>query len=224
MTLFSPPIPRDYRVTIEFRSGGECFAAETYAVRAIGAFDAERLGRARAALSAFCNEQVPELDLLAHVADDPPPEPDGDPTPSSPGRLEAACPRCLSTDIVRDACVRWHEMEQRWVLASVHDFDTCQRCGAGGDALAIWLALPVDADVPGVSGAPPDPADYRAAVRGLSGAMGQAFRLHRIDGLSYPEIARTLGISSRKVEKLIGEALAHIIRSLDGAHREQPEA
>ena len=42
----------------------------------------------------------------------------------------------------------------------------------------------------------------------LSTKCGQAFRLHRVDGLTYPEIAAAMGVSVKMVEKHISKALA----------------
>ena len=56
---------------------------------------------------------------------------------------------------------------------------------------------------------------YRAIVASLPPRMGQVFVLHRIDGLSYREIALRLDISVRTVEWHIAEAIVRIGRELD---------
>jgi RNA polymerase sigma-70 factor (ECF subfamily) len=66
--------------------------------------------------------------------------------------------------------------------------------------------------------APSDPADaaartaeldtaMRAAVGGLPDDVRETFQMSRVDGLTYAEIARTLGISVKTVEARMGRAL-----------------
>ncbi|TPG37983.1 sigma-70 family RNA polymerase sigma factor [Sphingomonas koreensis] len=57
---------------------------------------------------------------------------------------------------------------------------------------------------------------YREAVRGLTPRTREVFLLHRVDELTYPEIARQLGISVSTVEYHMIRALVH----LDGALRQ----
>jgi RNA polymerase sigma factor (sigma-70 family) len=49
---------------------------------------------------------------------------------------------------------------------------------------------------------------FRRTFESLSPRCCLAFKLSRIDGLSYPEIARTMGITVKMVEKHISRALA----------------
>ena len=56
---------------------------------------------------------------------------------------------------------------------------------------------------------------YRAAVAALPERRRQVFLLHRVDGLSYKEIAARLGISHRTVEWHVAEAILGIGRDLD---------
>lgn len=57
---------------------------------------------------------------------------------------------------------------------------------------------------------------YREIVASLPTRMREVFILHRIDGLSYREIALRLDISVRTVEWHIAEAIVRISRGLDG--------
>lgn len=56
---------------------------------------------------------------------------------------------------------------------------------------------------------------YRQAVAALPDRMRQVFLLHRVDQLSYKEIAARLGISVRTVEWHIAEAIVRIGKGLD---------
>lgn len=56
---------------------------------------------------------------------------------------------------------------------------------------------------------------YRQAVAALPERMREVFVLHRIDGLSYKEIAARLDISVRTVEWHIAEAIVRISKGLD---------
>lgn len=56
---------------------------------------------------------------------------------------------------------------------------------------------------------------YRAAVDALPARTRDVFRLHRIDGLSYKEIALRLKISPRTAEWHVAEALVRIGRCLE---------
>jgi RNA polymerase sigma factor (sigma-70 family) len=57
---------------------------------------------------------------------------------------------------------------------------------------------------------------YRAVVDTLPHRMRQVFVLHRVDGLSYKEIAARLDISVRTVEWHVAEAIVRIGAGLDG--------
>uniref|UniRef100_UPI0035CACF06 RNA polymerase sigma factor n=1 Tax=uncultured Sphingomonas sp. TaxID=158754 RepID=UPI0035CACF06 len=52
------------------------------------------------------------------------------------------------------------------------------------------------------------------AIADLPPGAGQAFRLHKIEGLSQPEVAARLGISRSGVEKHMAVAMAHLRRAL----------
>lgn len=54
-----------------------------------------------------------------------------------------------------------------------------------------------------------------AAIDALPPASSQVFRLHRIDGLSHPEIAAKLGISRSAVEKSMAVALKNLRKALE---------
>jgi RNA polymerase sigma-70 factor (ECF subfamily) len=52
-------------------------------------------------------------------------------------------------------------------------------------------------------------------VEGMPAKMGQAFRLHKLEGLSQAETAAAMGISVSAVEKHISAALKLLLRQID---------
>jgi len=56
-------------------------------------------------------------------------------------------------------------------------------------------------------------ARVRAAILGLPPRCRAVYLMHRVEGLSYPEIARRFGISTKAVEK----HMSHALRELRGA-------
>lgn len=54
----------------------------------------------------------------------------------------------------------------------------------------------------------------RDAVAELPERTQQIFRLNRLEGLTYAEVARRLGISDSSVQKHLAKALAHVMRRL----------
>lgn len=56
------------------------------------------------------------------------------------------------------------------------------------------------------------------AVEALSPRCGEAFRLHRVEQLTYAQIARHMKISVSAVEKHVAEALYRIASVLDDGH------
>lgn len=55
---------------------------------------------------------------------------------------------------------------------------------------------------------------YRAALDELSARTRQVFLLHRVDDLTYPQIANRLGITTATVEYHISRALVHLDKAL----------
>ena len=53
-----------------------------------------------------------------------------------------------------------------------------------------------------------------AAVAVLPPKCAQAFRLHKLQGLSHPEVAQAMGISRSAVEKHVSAALKHLLLRL----------
>lgn len=54
-----------------------------------------------------------------------------------------------------------------------------------------------------------------AALDELPPACRRAFRLHKLDGLSHAETAAAMGVSKSTIEKHIGAALKHLLKTLD---------
>lgn len=57
------------------------------------------------------------------------------------------------------------------------------------------------------------------ALLTLRARTRRIFLLHRLDGLSYADIAERCGISVRRVERDIAEAMVQLDRALDGRRR-----
>ena len=55
-----------------------------------------------------------------------------------------------------------------------------------------------------------------ATIDALPPKRREVFLLHRIEGLSYPQIARRIGISIKTVEKHMALAMAQLSREVDG--------
>ena len=58
-------------------------------------------------------------------------------------------------------------------------------------------------------------ARLAAIVEEMPAKMGQAFRLHKLDGLSHAETARSMNVSISAVEKHISAALKLLLRKLE---------
>ena len=54
-----------------------------------------------------------------------------------------------------------------------------------------------------------------AALDELTPACRRAFRLHKLDGLSHAQTAAAMGVSKSTIEKHIGAALKHLLKTLD---------
>ena len=63
----------------------------------------------------------------------------------APERVEPACNRCGSTEIVRDALASWNNLAQQWEINDVYDSTSCQSCEAESDDLCRWQAWTPDA-------------------------------------------------------------------------------
>lgn len=51
------------------------------------------------------------------------------------------CRHCGSADICRDANACWDEAAQAWSLFATYDSQTCERCGADSNNLALWVPV-----------------------------------------------------------------------------------
>ncbi|WP_175488005.1 RNA polymerase sigma factor [Sphingomonas sp. NFR04] len=60
-------------------------------------------------------------------------------------------------------------------------------------------------------------AAMQRAVTALPEAQRAVFQLCAVEGLAYPEVGARLGISTAEVERLLGEAVIAVDRSLRGA-------
>lgn len=64
-----------------------------------------------------------------------------------------------------------------------------------------------------------DPEELRRleqAVRNLPTLQREVFLAHRLDGLSYREIAYLTGLSVRTIERLMAKAIYRMAKQLDG--------
>lgn len=55
--------------------------------------------------------------------------------------------------------------------------------------------------------------NLRAAIIGLPEPLRDVFLLHRMAGLSYPEIANHLGLETPAVQKMLADALIELLRA-----------
>lgn len=55
--------------------------------------------------------------------------------------LMPRCRHCGSADICRDANAMWDEAAQTWSLFATYDSQTCERCGADSNNLALWVPV-----------------------------------------------------------------------------------
>jgi hypothetical protein len=55
--------------------------------------------------------------------------------------LMPRCRHCGSADICRDANAIWDEIAQAWSLLATYDSQTCERCGADSNNLALWVPV-----------------------------------------------------------------------------------
>jgi RNA polymerase sigma factor (sigma-70 family) len=58
-------------------------------------------------------------------------------------------------------------------------------------------------------------ARFKSALLELRPGARDAFLLHRFRDMTYPEIARTLGLGTRTVERYMAEAVSHLKRCLE---------
>lgn len=159
------PGARDHAIRIDYLSGGERFATETFQVSITEHEDVNDVALKLARDSAYCNERVPALSCLFTIHSTDPDGPDGAPPGAGTALISSVepfdqaaakpntppvapqCPKCGDTDITRDASARWDRANQCWSLSAVYDNQTCENCGAEGNDLAIWVSLePADRD------------------------------------------------------------------------------
>lgn len=57
---------------------------------------------------------------------------------------------------------------------------------------------------------------YRAAFANLPWMQREIFRMHRLEGLAYREIAWLLNVSERCVERQMSRAITKIAKQMDG--------
>ncbi|WOF45080.1 hypothetical protein KNJ79_09500 [Sphingopyxis indica] len=71
----------------------------------------------------------------------PPPMTQTEPSPLAASPLMPRCRHCGSADICRDANAIWDETAQQWSLLATYDSQTCERCGADSNNLALWVPV-----------------------------------------------------------------------------------
>ena len=57
------------------------------------------------------------------------------------------------------------------------------------------------------------------AIEAMPDRRREAFLLHRIDGLSYSQIARRMGVGIKAVEKHISSAMLQLVRDMQTEER-----
>ena len=81
---------------------------------------------------------------------------------------------------------------------------------AGRPAIEAMLESPEDFSPERILMSKQDAARVLAAIRNLPPRTREAFIFHRFEEMTYPEIARRLGISVSAVKQLIGRAIRHV--------------
>lgn len=125
-----------YVVRIEYFSGGEPFAVDTFHVDEPAGGEIETAAAAAAEASSYFNECIPDLSyamtIVALDPEDPEPPPAG-------ARAKPVCAHCGSDQLVRDASARWDIDTQDWAISGIYDCTTCDICSAESDDLARWV-------------------------------------------------------------------------------------
>ncbi|WP_454884271.1 hypothetical protein [Sphingomonas oryzagri] len=130
---------RDYAVRVDYLSGGDMFAVENFRLGIRHDEDIRVVASDLATASTYSNERIPDLVCIVEISRI---EPDGpDRGPPSGAAIIPKCPSCGHHGITRDAAACWDRMNQRWDLLTVYDDQTCEFCGAQGNALAQWVPL-----------------------------------------------------------------------------------
>lgn len=130
---------RDYAVRVDYLSGGDLFAAETFRLAVAEHEDIHVLASKLVVDSTYSNERVPDLVCIVVIDPIGPEDPDG--APPRGAAIMPKCSRCGHYGITRDAAACWDRANQRWDLLTVYDDQTCEYCEAQGNALAIWVPL-----------------------------------------------------------------------------------
>jgi predicted RNA-binding Zn-ribbon protein involved in translation (DUF1610 family) len=132
------PGARNFAVRIEYLSGAEVFAVETYTLSIADRDDINVVAQAIAVDSPYANDRVPELTWSITVEPAEPEDPD---TPPSGPALMPKCPLCGHHDISRGGTVRWDAVNQTWYLAALGETQICEDCGAEAKGLAQWVPI-----------------------------------------------------------------------------------
>jgi RNA polymerase sigma-70 factor (ECF subfamily) len=137
-------------------------------------------------------------------------------------------------DIAQEAWVRMHRVEDPATLENARAFLFQTAANLAVDHLrrvglerAHFDADAESADEDGTDGITPErtvDADQQLAlvdeaIRELPTRARQAFVMHRTRDMTYPEIARELGVSTSMVEKYVIQALKHCRRRLEAGNR-----
>lgn len=123
-------------VRVEYFSGGETFAVDTFHVDEPASGEIEAVVAAIAEASPYFNDRVPELSYAITIV---PIDPDDPEPPPAGARAKPVCAHCGSDQLVRDAAVRWDVDAQDWMVSGIYDCTTCDICGAESDNLAKWV-------------------------------------------------------------------------------------
>lgn len=90
--------------------------------------------------------------------------------------------------------------DQAWTETSGEVVDGLSVADAPSPEDAAWARLKLD--------------QVSRALEGVAPKARQAFRLHRIDGLTHAQIADRLGVSTSSVEKYLSSVLARLLREV----------
>jgi len=118
-------------------------------------------------------------------------------------RIHFLCVGCGSPDVRADAYAEWDVVAGAWVLHSVYDEKTCEKCGSSCSLIEVdeatgmeiqAFAMVDDKDVSRQAQDGETPAFYDVMVTTDPTPDGDIHTLHEIDDLSHGQMEKTLAV------------------------------
>ena len=118
-------------------------------------------------------------------------------------RLHFLCAGCGSPDVRADAHAEWDVTAGQWVLHSVYDDKSCEKCGSncslievdeatGLEIQAFAMVRDADGSRQAQSGEPP--AFYDVVVTTNPTPEGEIFTLHEMDDLTHAQMQKAVAV------------------------------